>query len=226
MALFSSNSGGGCFSKLLFLILLIAAGGFVSAIYHVTQPQELADLSGAKKLPERDMKVILKNAIDRSYPLTLSEAEINQWLARTLVTRQGGVMEGRVTLDRVLIRLEEDRAEVIMERRVLGRPFTVSMYLKVEKAEDATGIVTNFKPNGGPYHKDYPRPPQGGRFGKLVVPEGFLYLVFPAYQKLAALFPEEIDLAFTNMARVRIEKGKLVLDPREPLGEQGMPETF
>ncbi|MES2920525.1 MAG: hypothetical protein V4819_03210 [Verrucomicrobiota bacterium] len=221
-----SKSGGGCFSKLLLLILLVAAAGLASAIFYAIQPQDLTDLASAKPLPERELKVILKNANERGYPLTLSEAEINQWLARTLVTKQGGFLAGKVTFDRVWVRLEDERAEVIMERRFLGKPFTVSMYLKVEKLEDAKGIVTDFQPNGGPYLKDFPHPPKGGRFGKLVVPMGFLYLVLPSYQKLGALFPEEVELGFTNMARVKIEKGKLVLDPREPLGQEGMPKTF
>lgn len=220
------KSGGGCFSKLLLLILLAAAGGLGAAIFYAIQPQDLSDLASAKTLPERDLKVVLKNASERGYPVTLSEAEINQWLARTLVARQAGFLEGKVTFDRVWVRLEDERAEVIMARRFLGKPFTVSMYLKVEKLEDEKGIVTDFQPNGGPYLKDFPHPPKGGRFGKLVVPMGFLYLVLPAYQKLGALFPEEVDLGFANMARVKIEKGRLVLDPREPLGQEGMPKTF
>ena len=220
------KSGGGCFSKLLLLILLVAAGGLGAAIFYAVQPQDLSDLTSAKILPERDLKAVLKNANERGYPVTLSEAEINQWLGRTLVAKQAGFLEGKVTFDRVWVRLEDERAEVIMERRFLGKPFTVSMYLKVEKLEDEKGIVTDFQPNGGPYHKDFPHPPKGGRFGQLVVPMGFLYLVLPAYQKLGALFPEEVDLGLTNMARVKIEKGRLVLDPREPLGQEGMPPTF
>ena len=58
------------------------------------------------------------------------------------------------------------------------------------------------------------------------LPWQFLRLVMPAYEKLAAQFPEEIELALRSMSRIRMEKGSLVLDPREPLGEQGMPQTF
>ena len=220
------KSGGGCLSKLLLLTLLVAAGGLGAAIFYAVQPQDLTDLTTAKPLPARDLKVVLKNSAERGYPVTLSEAEINQWLGRTLVTKQAGFLEGKVTLDRVWVRLEAERAEVIMERHFLGKPFTVSMYLKVEKLEDIKGKMTDIQPNGGPFLKDYPHPPKGGRFGKLVVPMGFLYLVLPAYQKLGGLFPEEVDLAFTNMTRVKIEKGNLILDPREPLGEEGMPKTF
>lgn len=225
-----SNSGSGCFSKLLFLILLGAAAGLGAAIFAAVEPQDLSDLRNpaptAKAVPPREMKVVLKNSIDRGYPLTLQEAEINQWLARTLTTKQGGFLEGKVTLDRVWVRLEEGRAEVVMERRFLGRPFTVSMFLQVERMEGPQGTFTEIRMQGGPYHPDFPKPPRGGRFGNLVVPQGFLILVMPAFEKLAAAFPEEIELGLREMSRITLEKGHIVLDPREPLGQQGMPQTF
>ena len=227
----NSKSGGGCLSKLLFLILLLPCIGLGAAVFYAVQPQDLTDLGGyglaaAKPGSEREMKAVLKNAINRSYPLTLSETEINQWLARTLVAEQGGFLKGKITLKRVWVRLEDGRAEVVMERDFLGKPFTVSMYLQVARMEGPKGTITEIERHGGPYHKDFPNPPQGGRFGKLVVPQGFLLLIMPAYEKLAAAFPEEIELAFREMARITIENDRLILDPRQPMGQQGMPKIF
>ncbi|MEY4570061.1 MAG: hypothetical protein RLZZ398_1500 [Verrucomicrobiota bacterium] len=226
-----SKSGGGCLSKLLFLILLVPCIGLGAAVFYAVQPQDLTDLGGygpavAKPEGQREMKAVLKNAINRSYPLTLSETEINQWLARTLVAEQGGFLKGKITLKRVWVRLEDGRAEVVMERDFLGKPFTVSMYLQVARMESPKGTITEIERHGGPYHKDFPNPPQGGRFGKLVVPQGFLLLIMPAYEKLAAAFPEEIELAFREMARITIENDRLVLDPRQPMGQRGMPKIF
>jgi hypothetical protein len=223
-----SRSGGGCFSKLLLLILLAAAGGLGSAVYLALQPQDLSDLSSpiAAAEPGRDIKKVLQSAIDRGYKVTLTQAEINQWLGRTLVTKQAGFLEGKVTLDRVWIRLEEGHAEVIMARSFLGKPFTVSMFLQVERVEGMQGTATEIQLHGGPYHPDFPNPPRGGRFGKLVIPQGFLILVMPAYQKLAGLFSDEVRLSFQEMSRIHLEKGEIVLDPREPLGDQGMPQSF
>jgi hypothetical protein len=224
------RTGAGCLSKLLFLVLLAAALGLGSAIFQALQPQDLTDLGGygptAKALPVREVKVVLKNAIDRGYPVTLSEAEINQWLARTLVTRQAGFLEGKVTLDRVWVRLQDGLAEVVMERHFLGKPFTVSMFLQIERVEGMDGVATEIELHGGAYHPDFPQPPQGGRFGKLIVPQGFLILVMPAYQKLAALFPEEIELAFREMSQIKIENNQIVLDPRTTSGSDGLPQTF
>jgi hypothetical protein len=226
----SPKSGGGCLSKLLFLILLAAAAGFGVAAFYITQPQDLSDLGGygptTRKLPERDMRAVLKNSIERGYRLNLSEAEINQWLERTLAVKQTGALAEDISLDRILVRLEEGRAEVIMVRTVFGKPFTVSMFLQVERMEGPQGIYTEIRPHGGPFHPDFPNPPKGGRFGQLVVPQGFLLLVMPAYQKLAGLFPQEIELAFREMSRIRIEKDQLVLDPREPMGNESVPQTF
>lgn len=224
----AARSGGGCFSKLFFLLLLAALVGLGAAVWYACQPQDLSDLESGVQASgsNRDLKEVLQSSIDRGFPLTLSEGEINHWLGRTLVAQQEGGLAGKFTLDRVWVRLEDDRAEVIMQRGVLGHPFTVSMYVQIQKIEDARGKVLDIRPQGGPYHPDLPHPPKGGRFGQLVVPQGFLHLVLPAYLKLAKVFPEEIELAFSRMSRVSLKKGRLVLDPREPLGAQGMPMTF
>lgn len=212
------------------LILLAAAGGLIAAVFYATQPQDLTGIGGygpnAKLIPERDMKVVLRNAIDRGYAVTLSEAEVNQWLSRTLATKQAGLLADQVSLHRVWVRFEEGQAEVIMERHFMGKPFTVSMFLQVSRMESLKGTTTEVELHGGPYHPDFPNPPRGGRFGKLTIPQGFLILVMPAYQKLAAIFPDEISMAFSEMSRIKIEKGNIVLDPREPLGAGGMPLTF
>jgi len=224
------RSGSGCFSKLLAVVLLAAVGGLGTAIYYALQVQNLSDLSdptpALAAAPNRDVKAVLENAIERGFKVSLSEAEINRWLGQTLATHQGGLLAGKVSLDRVWVRLEEGHAEVVMARSFLGKPFTVSMFLQAERLEGMQGTATEIRLHGGPYHPDFPNPPRGGRFGKLVVPQGFLILVMPAYKKLASLFPDEIRLAFQEMERINLEKGRIVLDPRSPLGDQGMRETF
>jgi hypothetical protein len=224
------KSAGGCFSKLLLLILLAAMGGLGTAVHFVTQPQDLSDLGGygpaVKATPPRDMEAVLQNATDRNYAVTLSEAEINLWLAKTLAMKQGGFLAEPVKLEHFWVRLEEGRAELIMERTILGKPFTLSMYFTVEKEHSGKNSYTNFIPSGGRFLKDYNFPQKGGRLGQLVVPQGFLHLIIPSYEKVAALFSNEIELAFNKMQRINFETDRIVLDPREPLGDLGMPQTF
>jgi hypothetical protein len=214
------NSGGGCLGKLVVLILLLAAGGLGAALFFIAKPQDLSDIGGygpgAPNAPIRDMRVVLKASLDRGHIVNLTETELNQWLKRTLATKQGGPLGSQVSLDRVWVRLHEGYAEVIMERTLMGKPFTTSMFLRVEQLQGLKGVETRIHLDGGPFHANLPKPPRGGRFGSLVVPQGFLILVMPAYEKLAALFQEEKRLGFEEMARIHIEKGKLVLNPREP----------
>lgn len=225
------KSGGGCLGKLFFLILLVASCSLGAAVFFIAQPQDLSDIGGygpiSKAPPARDMKAVLDNSIKRGYKVTLTETEINQWLGRVLTAKQGGMLASEAPLERVWIRLDDGTAEVIMERMVMGRPFTVSMFLQIEQLQSSKGVRTEVLLHGGPYLESLPRPPRGGRFGKLVVPQGFLLLVMPAYEKLAAVFTEEIHLGFEEMARIKIEKNRLVLDPREPSdGPAGMPQAF
>jgi hypothetical protein len=225
------KSGGGCLGKLLLLILLAGASVLGTAVFFITQPQDLTDIGGygpmAKTAPAREMTAVLKNALDRGYPVTLTESELNQWLGRTLKAKQGGLLAEQVSLDRVWVRLADGHAEVIMERSIMGMPFTTSMFLRVEQLQGRNGVMTEVHMDGGPYHESVPNPPRGGRFGKLVIPQGFLLLVKPAYEKLVPLFREEIRLGFEEMARIKIERNRLILDPREPSGDvSGLPMTF
>ena len=197
----------------------------------MVQPQDLTDIGGygasSRTVPARDMKTVLQSALDRGYPLTLSETEINEWLGRTLIAKQGGLLAPKVSLNRVWVRLEDGRAEVVMERQIMGKPFTVSMYLKIDQTDGPKGLQTEVLLHGGSYHASLPKPFVGGRFGQLAVPQGFLKLVLPSYQKLADCFRDEIRLAFEEMARIKIEKGRLVLNPRDPAGDlSGLPATF
>lgn len=221
---------GGCFSKLLFLAFLGATAGLGVALCFAILPQDLSDIGGYKSADgtsrPRDLKVVLKNSHDRGYPLTLTETEINQWLAQTVSGKQGGIWGGQVSLDQVLVRLEENVAEVILVRSILGKQFTVSMYLQIERMEGNDGPYTEVRPHGEPFHPDFPKPPKGGRIGRLSVPQGFLLLVMPSYKNLAAAFPEEITMAFPDMVRIHLEKDQITLDPREPFGTMGLPNSF
>jgi hypothetical protein len=102
------------------------------------------------------------------------------------------------------------------------------MFLKVEQLQGVGGVRTEVHRDGGQYHEAVTKPLKGGRFGKLVVPQGFLLLVMPAFQKLAEVYRQEIHLAFEEMARIRIEPKRLVLESREPaaVGSPGRAKTF
>lgn len=213
-----SNSRRVLLEKWFVIIALIAAVGFSVAWFFIAQPQDLSDIAadeqGPSTDPPRDIKVALQNSLKRGYPVTLTETEINQWLGQTLSTKQGGILADSVSLDRLWVRLEDNRAELVMVRHIMGQPFTVSMYLKIGQVQGPKGVLTEVHLNGGPYLDALPYPAQGGRFGQLVVPQGFLLLVMPAYEQLVTLFHDEIHLGFEEMAQTKIEKGRIILNPR------------
>jgi len=229
------RKSGGCLGRLLVLFVLGVTGCMALALYLLWQPQELDDVDGAGSAaalaPRRDLKAVVQSAIDRGYPVTISEEELNGYLARTLAVRQAGLLSEHVSLDGVWVRLEAGRAEIIMERRVLGRPFTLSAYVRIERTEELNGrATTRIIPNGGPIARGWPLPDRGGRFGRLVVPEGFLHLTLPAFRHLAEVFgtftPEgwDGDLQLGAMANVRIDDGRLTLEPLS--AEQAAPPKF
>jgi hypothetical protein len=216
----------GCLGRVMTFFVLGLLGSLALAFYLISQPQELDDIEGARAAsaltPVRDLKAVVQNAVERGYPVTLTEEELNGYLARTLLARQAGLLSEHVSLDGVWIRLEQGRAEIVMERRILGRPFTVSSYVRVEQTEELNGRTrTQIIPNGGPYFEGG-KVNRGGRFGRLVVPEGFLHLTMPAYKALAEVYGKETsdgwesELQFGEMAQVRIEEGRLTLEPIKP----------
>lgn len=228
----TTRSGDGGLHRLLVSIVVTGCVALGLALAFIPQAQDLSDIGGyttaAQGGPTRDLRPALQSALARQHELTLSETEINQWLGRTLVAKQSGGFANAVTLERVWVRLLDGYAEVVIARKILGLPFTVSMFLQVAKTQESNGTLTEVLLHGGPYAPSLPSVPlRGGRFGKLVVPQGFLLLVMPAYARLADVFRDEIHLGFEEMAHVKIAKGSLVMDPRErETDTSGRPKSF
>ena len=197
----------------LAVVLLIGILGY--AVFLVTLAQNTEDIGvSAPTETERDLKTVLQKSIEGAYDVRISEEELNAYLARTLAAKQGGIFAGQATIEKVLVRIEQDQAELVMVRKLWGHDFTVSMWLKVNQMENDGGVVnTTVDFDGGPMPV-FSFVKRGGRFGKLLVPQGFVRFILPAYKTLAAQYPDEIHLAFEEMARIRMEDGVLILDPR------------
>jgi hypothetical protein len=213
------EAGKGCMGRIGLLFLIALFAGMIAAVYFVSQPQNLEELGGYRPVegdPARDLVVVMEKSLEKGHSLALTETEINRWLSRTLSCRQGGFASRGVTLDGVWVRLMDGHAEIIQERTILGRRFTVSLFVSIERKMEAGRIHKQVHLHSGPFHKDVPRPVRGGRFGRLGVPQGFLIFVMPSFQRLAKEFTKEIKLGFEEMAVTRFEKRRLVLYPRDP----------
>jgi len=204
----SPEREAGCMERLVALSVVLLISGLAYALFLIFSPQHMKDIAVSDQ-PARDLKTVFKKSIEGSYELTISEEEINTYIAQTLAMQQKGLCEKFASLEKVLVRLEKDRAEVTMVRKVAGLDLTISMWCKVSQTENERGeIQTHVDFDGGPGIA------RGGRFGKLVVPQGFLLLVRSSFEALAAQYPEELRLGFEEMVRIRMEDGALVLDPR------------
>lgn len=229
MAAESKPTKRGCLPKFVSLLLFLSAVGLAVALYFASQPQDMTDVKGYHIAAPggRDLGQVLASAAKEGYDLKLPEEEINGWLRRTLEIKQGGFLADRVKLEGVAVRLEKDRAEVILERSVFGRPFTTSMYVRIEKTEDSGGVLTQVHLDGGAYSDDFPKLKKGGRIGKLVVPQGFLILMRPGFEKIGAQLSTEIDDGIKRMNRVVMTEGFLELDPRDAAERSyTLPGTF
>lgn len=214
-----SKPRGSCFGKLVSFLTFAGVAAMGAAVWFMWQPQDLADVKGAGPTPSGkrapDLMTAMKNSLKGGYAMTINEEDLNLYLKQVLVTRQDGFLSKYVTLDGVCVRLEEERAEVILQRRVFGRPMTTSMYIQFIHNIALDGkIEREIAPHGGLYHKDLPYPLyKGGRFGKVEVPQGFLYLIKPTIDQLGVALKPEFSEGLEGMGRITLQKGKLLLNP-------------
>lgn len=209
--------------KLFRLLILVVCSGIMFVVYLIMQPQKLSDIDGhdSSEAPSRNLQEVLTKAVEGNYSVTLSEEEINRMLQSELVANQKGALSSDASIKKVLVRLKQDLAEIIIVREVFGRDITVSMYLQIEQNEDEDGISTKIHLHRGEFEKKSPLPNIGGRFGKFSIPQGFLRAVYPDYAKIADVLAPEIDLGFQQMARFEIQDKRVILDPRRPTRHVG-----
>ena len=112
-------------------------------------PQPLDDIEGYRGKPGpppltgRNLATVLENAAKNNHGVRITEKEINEYLLRTLKFEQGGVFKGRVTARGVWVRLEKDVAEIIIEREIMGKSHTISMFLRPEQEkQDDDSMLT------------------------------------------------------------------------------------
>lgn len=187
------------------------------SLFLVMQPQPMHDIDGMDPAAGtgRDVSTVLRESQQRQTTATLTEEEINLWLARTVEANQGGILGMSLKFERVAVRLSEELVEVVMVRELAGRPFTVSMFISVVQNRDGDRLDTEVNLHAGSSRK-LPPVLNGGRFGRLIVPQGFLRMIRPSYITLAEALREELDNGFTDMTVIKIEDKKITLDPRKP----------
>lgn len=208
----------GCMARALFWICSASSLLLALALVFMVLPQDLSDLEGYAESIQtekpRDLTAVLRESVKRGHKLTLSEEELNRWVGQTLTIRQQGMLAKQVKLLRLGIRLQPERVELIMERHLFGLKMTQSMYLQVQVETDANSSSKEVLLHGGPMLRFVPLLKKGGRFGRMAVPQGYLYLVKPAFFQLGEVYKEELHLIFRKMQEIHIKEGRVVLVPR------------
>lgn len=205
---------------LLVIGLLAAMGGFV---YFGWQGADLSGVSGREGIAKGqsgigyvDIERKVRNALNADVEVTLTEAELNQYIAKNVKLTQGGFMKGFASVKGVYVDLKPDMMEIFIEREIaqygeegsiktdVFKPFThtVSMKLKIFTVVDGKGVTTR--------KVEFP----GGTIGKAPTPGLMVTIVKDSFDQLAEHFKVETDLGYEKMTSITVGDGFVKLDPR------------
>jgi hypothetical protein len=199
--------------KNVFFLSVLALVVLGLLVYISFDPQDLSDIEGYRETPgpppltTRNLATVLENAAKDEHGVRITEKEINDYLLRTLKFEQEGIFKGRVAARGVWVRLEKDVAEVIIEREVMGKSHTISMYLRPEQQEQEDGAMLT------KVHRST------GRWGRTRIFRGFMLLTKSSFVSLAEAYQKELELLqamFRSKVRVTIEEGAIEFSPSAP----------
>ena len=227
---------GGCIKKLAVLLLLFVLAYLGAHIWFLGQPAGKADsisgpvidanVAGVRLFPalheyELDhiagrseilkgesiepptLKSHVDTAIARNYPITFREEEINAWLSKRVQLKQTGALAPFLKARGVWVDFKQDEIEVIIEREFQGQVHVTSMFLQFTRGKHGYTSIRRDK----------------SHIGQVRAPGGFVRLIMPAFENLAAELDEELRLVQGDNKKIRdiiVEEGKITLDPRKP----------
>lgn len=145
------------------------------------------------------IKERLANAIEGDYPISFREDEINAWLAGRLQVKQGGALARYVEIRGVWVNFRQDEIELIIERGLpKGNTHVTSLFMEFERNKDGYTVSRH-----------------ACHVGQVRLPGGFVRLLMPAYENLRGELAAELKpYDERKIFDVRVEDGKITLDPR------------
>lgn len=192
----ASGSGGGGLSLVL-LLLMLAGLGFCYLLAFTSDPSGAKVPASGSSIP--NLKNLLAVGLSSGENLTVTESDINGYLAATLSVRQAGPLAGKAPIRRVVVRLRDGVFHVIFVREVFGREHCVTVHLTPSQSGAGGDRVWSVQPSGG-------------SIGKLPVAGGLLALVLPPVNQLASLYRDELKI-LKHASSIRVENGRLLLGP-------------
>lgn len=181
------------------LFMLLMAGLFGFAYFLAFQGEKVVARVPPKGSNVPNLKNFLAVGLSSGKDLTITEEQINGYLAATLVAKQGGPLAGKASIERVLIKLEDGEFHLIIERKLFGRQHTVSLNFAASREGVGKAALWNLQISSG-------------RVGKLPVAGGLLKLVLAPARQIASIYPSELKI-LQHASSLRIENGRLLLGP-------------
>lgn len=231
----NENGGGniGCLKIVFFFFLMGAMIYFSFHLYFLWLPAEKSDafgervmsahVAGKKIFPaiqkyplesiagraeilrgetqEQSLRIKerLGHAIEDNYPISFREDEINAWLAQRLQAKQAGALARYVEIRGIWVNFRQDEIELIIERELpRGKVHVSSLFMQFERNRDGYTVSRH-----------------SCHIGQVRLPGGFVRLLMPAYENLRNELADELKpYEERKIFDVRVEDGKMTLDPR------------
>lgn len=202
------------------LIVLVGLGGITYFGWNKADMSGISGREGIVKGQESigyvDIKQKLTNAVKSNSEVTITEAEMNQYIAKNLKMNQGGLFKDYSSVKGVYVDLTEDQIEIFIEREIAQYgdegviddavlpPFnhTVSMKVKAFNGENDKGEPVKTV--------EFP----SATIGKVPAPNQLAKIVLPSFKQINDHFEEELALGYEKMNGIKITEGIITLDPR------------
>ena len=121
----SKRKGFGILKLLLVLMVLAVLTVLGGATYFAWGKADMSGISGREGLSKGqeaigyvDIKKKIQNALNSNLEVVITEAEINQYIAKNLKLNQGGLIKGFSSIKGVYVDLTDDHMEIFIEREI------------------------------------------------------------------------------------------------------------
>lgn len=168
----------------------------------VVLPKDLSSVAGYPPDPEdkTDVRNVLSESlatlIAHDKRMALSEQEMNRYLQKRVVGKQGGFLGNFVKFKGVFVDFKKGYADIYVERSIFSYPFTMSCQVSMEKFKRKM----NWKI-------------AGGSIGRVNIPGRQFQPILKAFRRLALTCEDELEI-FNKMGDIQFEEDRMILNPK------------
>lgn len=199
----------------IFLCTLGIIGVIGWVVVQTWIPQDLSTLPGYKKAgDEANIPELLRQAVKKNVTLTLTEEDVNKYIASTLKASQHGILSSIARPNGVGVRFHEGYMEIIIERQIASQYLqTISLFVTVIQEEDPSSPLPSTRLEYRENNEKQSYIDKGGTLGSIAVPQGYMRLLLPAFENLADAYEDFLSSVIDNGRIIRISEGRIDLMP-------------